>query len=222
MKNKTLLLAFVGTLFVAAVGCEEEPVGNTSSSSSSSSGSGSGSSSSGGAAVMPTLGAQIDRMGRPAINTAGNAAFEADPEKADTSKAAYNTSADPSKWKDFLPEIQKNLAILDSLDANCGNQLAADKTKMDASRYAPLAGVLADDRLYVNAAGTACGAYLGVEANALGVLPNMDCGGRTLAYDVIETSYSVLAAGVLTGVDDTIKISEAAKGTTFPYLAAPQ
>lgn len=160
-------------------------------------------------------------MGRPAINTAGNATFEADPEKADASKNAYNTSADPAKWKDFIPEVQKNLAILDSLDANCGNQLAADKTKMDATRYAPLAGVLADDRLYVNAAGMTCGAYLGVEANALGVLPNMDCGGRTLAYDVIETSYSVLAAGALTGVDDTIKISESAKGTTFPYLAVP-
>lgn len=171
---------------------------------------------------MPTLGAQVDRMGRPAINTAGNATFESDPEKADMSKTAYNTASDPTKWSAFIPEVQKNLAILDSLDGNCGNQLAADISKMDASRYAPLAGVLVDDRLYVNSEGAACGAYLGVEADALKVLPNMDCGGRTLAMDVIETSYSVLAAGALNGVDDTIKISEAAKGTTFPYLAGPQ
>jgi len=171
---------------------------------------------------MPTLGSQVDRMGRPAINTAGNAAFEADKEKADMSKAAYNTSSDPSKWADFIPEVQKNLAILDSLDANCGNQLAADKTKMDASRYAPLAGVLVDDRLYVNAAGTACTTYLGVEANALGVA-NSDCGGRTLAYDVIDVSYTVLASGALdASIGDTIPISNAAKGTMFPYLAAPQ
>jgi hypothetical protein len=220
MKIQTLLLALVATVVVATVGCDDGTDGTTTSSASSS-GSGSGSSSSGGAAVMPTLGAQVDRMGRPAINTAGNATFEADPEKADMSKNAYNTSSDPAKWSDFIPEVQKNLAILDSLDANCGNQLAADKTKMDPSRYAALAGVLTDDRLYVNAAGATCGAYLGVEANALGVLPNMDCGGRTLAYDVIETSYSVLAAGALSGVDDTIAISESAKGTTFPYLAAP-
>ena len=92
-------------------------------------------------------------------------------------------------------------------------------TKTDTTRYSGLAGVLADERLYVTTEGAKCETYLGVEANALGI-DNTDCGGRTLKYDVIETSYSVLAAGVLTGIDDTITISDAAKGETFPYLVA--
>lgn len=171
--------------------------------------------------MMPTLGTQIDRMGRPAINTAVNKTFASDSNAADMGKDAYNATSDPTKWKDFVPEIQTNLAILDSLDTVCGNQLAADMTKMDPTRYAPLAGVLADDRLYVNTAGAMCTTYLAVEANALGVA-NMDCGGRTLAYDVIDTSYTLLATGALDGsVGDDVPISDAAKGTMFPYLADP-
>jgi hypothetical protein len=219
MKIQTFLLASVATLFAVAVGCSDpDPAGTGSSSSS---GSGSGSSSSGGDNLMPVLGKQVDRMGRPAINTAGNQAFEAMIETADMGKNAYNAESDPAKWTAFVPEIQKNLAILDSLDTVCGNQLAADMSKMDPSRYAKLAGVLADDRLYVNSAGAVCSTYLGVEANALGVM-NADCGGRTLAYDVIDTSYTLLAAGKLDGsIGDNVPISDSAKGTAFPYLAPP-
>lgn len=170
---------------------------------------------------MPSLGTQIDRMGRPAINTAVNKTFEANDMVANMGKDAWNANADPATWTQYVPEIQKNLAILDSLDTNCGNQLAADKSKMDAARYAPLAGVLADDRLYVNMAGAMCTAYLAVEANALGVL-NTDCGGRTLGYDVMDISYTVLATGALdASVKDDVPASNAAMGTTFPYLATP-
>jgi hypothetical protein len=218
MKIQTILLAAVATTFAMVVGCSDDN-NNTTTSTASTSSSGS---SSGGAATMPTLGAQIDRMGRPAINTAGNKTFEPDVEKADIGKNAYNADSDPSKWvAAYVPEIEKNIAILDSLDTVCGNQLMADMTKMDATRYAGLAGVLADDRLYVNTAGAMCTTYLGVEADFLGV-KNTDCGGRTLSYDVIDTSYTLLATGALDGsVGDKIDISEAAKGTTFPYLAAP-
>ncbi|MFO0588019.1 MAG: DUF4331 family protein [Polyangiaceae bacterium] len=169
----------------------------------------------------PTLGAQIDRMGRPAINTALDHTFDTDATAKDTAKDAWNANSDASTWATYVPEVEKNLAILDSLDTVCGNQLLADKNKNDASRYAGLAGVLADDRLFVNTAGSACTQYLAVEGNAIG-LANNDCGGRRLSYDVIETSYSALAAGMLTGIDDKIAISDAAKGETFPYLAAPQ
>lgn len=177
----------------------------------------------GSAETMPKLGKQIDRMGRPAINTAVNQTFNTNPEQADQGKAAWNENADPSTWASFVPEIQKNLAILDSLDAVCGNQLLADPAKTDPTRYAGLAGVLADDRLFVNAAGTSCTTYLGVEATALGVPGlDMDCGGRTLAYDVIDVSYTILATGALDGsVGDDVPISNAAKGEIFPYLADP-
>ena len=65
-----------------------------------------------------------------------------------------------------------------------------------------------------------CGQYLGVEANAVGI-PNADCGGRTPEYDVIDTTYSVLAAGVLSGVSDGI-VADGKVTTTFPFLAPPQ
>jgi hypothetical protein len=86
--------------------------------------------------------------------------------------------------------------------------------------------VLADDRLYLNtkvgdSGALTCGQYLAVEANATGIVPNQDCGGRTLAYDVIDTTYSALAAGVLSGVTDGVA-SDGKPTTTFPFLAAPQ
>lgn len=230
MKIHTFVLAGVTTLFGVAIGCSDPDPGTTtssgtSSSSSSSSGAGggggSGSSSSGSMAMMPTLGKQIDRMGRPAINTAANNTFEADANKAGLAKNAYNEASDMAQWASFGTEISRNLAILDSLDTVCGNQLVADPAKNDPSRYATLSGVLADDRLYVNMAGAACTTYLAVEANAVGVA-NMDCGGRTLAYDVIDASYTALATGKLDGsVGDDVPISASAEGTQFPYLATP-
>lgn len=170
---------------------------------------------------MPKLGKQVERMGRPAINTALNNTFNTNPEQTDQAKDGYNANGDRSTWNtQYNAEFRANLAILDSLDTVCGNQLIADVDPMQ--RYGALAAVLADDRLYVNADGTACGTYLAVEADFLGVT-NTDCGGRTLAYDVIDASYTVLATGDLDGsVGDKIPISDAAKGEIFPYLADPQ
>jgi hypothetical protein len=171
----------------------------------------------------PVLGAQIDRFGRPAVNTALNATFLDADAVAATKKDAYNADKNVASWKTtYAPEIAKNLAILDSLDANCGNQLAAKAGAPAADTYDALAGVLADDRMYMDTSRAACTQYLAVEGNATTLIPNTDCGGRKLGYDVIETTYSALAIGKLVGVDDTIK-ADAAKtgGTTFPYLAAP-
>jgi len=173
---------------------------------------------------VPTLGTMIDRMGRPAINTALNNTFAADVNVTNTAKDNYNKSLQTS-WASYSTEIAKNLAILDGLDANCGNQLLAGSSAI-ASRYNTLAGVLADDQLYVNTASSTCGQYLAVEANAVNVVPNNDCGGRTLTYDVIDTSYSVLAVGALTGVSDDVGAdSDGANiqsNTTFPFLANPR
>ncbi len=223
MNARTLLWTAPLALTLAlAAGCGD---GSGSSATGGSGGStatgGSGGTGGSGNPKAPTLGPQIDRMGRPAINTALNHTFDLDATAKDTAKDAYNANGDPTKWANYVGEFETNLAILDSLDMDCGNQILADKSKTDKSRYATLAGVFVDDRLYVNTEGAKCDTYLGVEANAVGI-PNSDCGGRTLKYDVIETSYSALAAGVLTGIDDTITISDAAKGETFPYLIDPQ
>jgi len=175
-----------------------------------------------GAGNPPTLGVQIDRMGRAAIATALVGTFDGVDTAKKAVKDAYNF-APFATWGSFSAEVKKNLAILDSLDGNCGNQFAANQS---GARYSFLAGVLADDRLYINSVSGMCGVYLGVEAGLVlgaGAPANVtsSCGGRTPNDDVIERSYSVLAAGVLAGVDDTIaKDADATLDlATFPWLS---
>lgn len=172
-----------------------------------------------GATNPPKLGAQIDRMGRSAISTATISTFETDEAKKSAAKDKYNAAA-PAAWPDFEPAMAQSLAILDALDGMCGNQLLASET----DGYVALAGILADDRLYVNSASGKCGTYLGLEGEIVGALePGQGgCGGRTPTDDVIERSYSLLAAGVLVGVDDTISSDGSDHDPNkFPFLAAP-
>lgn len=169
---------------------------------------------------MPALGTQIERMGRPAVNTALNKTFVTDTAMKNAAKDAYN-AATQEDFASFATEIRGNLGIIDSLDTNCGNQFAA-ATPLDDMRYAALAGVLADDEVYVNTATGTCTIYLAVEANATGIITNSDCGGRTPNMDVIDTTYSVLAVGGLSGVDDDVDSDDQTHSlTAFPFLAAP-
>lgn len=175
------------------------------------------------APAPPTLGAQIDRMGRPAINTALNHTFDTIPAVHDAAKDGWNANAQPASWvATFTPEVEKNLAILDAIDGVCGNQLLANTAKTDASRYGALGAVLADDRLWVNTTATACTTYLAVEANATALVTNSDCGGRMPGYDVIDVTYSAAAVGALSGVSDGVPAPARSQVATFPYMAAPQ
>ena len=124
----------------------------------------------------PALGRQIDRMGRAGVNTALTDPFNLNKTAADAVKDQYN-AAPQSQWASYAPRIAGNLAILDSLDTVCGNQILAGSTA-SAGRYNTLAGVLADDQIYVNTDSGTCTQYLAVEANAIGIR-NGDCGGRT-------------------------------------------
>jgi hypothetical protein len=170
---------------------------------------------------------QIDRMGRPGVNTALTNPFfrESVPSEVAHHESvvdAYNADPDPSTWvKAFAPEIAGNLAILDSLDTVCGNQLLSGPSATPG-RYDALAGVLADDQLYVNTSSGSCGQYLAVEANYLGI-KNNDCGGRTPLEDTIDTTYSLLAEGRLSGVTDGIPSDGdgTASLSQFPFLDHP-
>lgn len=168
----------------------------------------------------PALAAQIDRAGRVAISTATIETFQADEQIVGTEKDAYN-AAGPEDWSGYIPQMMTSLAILDSLDAACGNQLLADAGE---TRYEALATVLADDRLWVNSETGTCGVYLGVEAEAIGAVPAGmgGCGGRTPADDVIERNYSVLAAGILAGIDDGVPADDGNATEAFPFLGAPE
>jgi hypothetical protein len=172
-------------------------------------------------------------MGRPGVLTATYHVFDGDEAAQGAAKDAWNQDSDKASWgSKYAGEIGKNLAILDGLDTNCGNQLFADTTKNDPSRYATLSSVLADDRLWLNADGHLCTIYLGVEANATGIVPNADCGGRAPSYDVMKLTYSIVARGTYpatpevtatVGVTDgTTAVPAKTEGATFPYLAAAQ
>jgi len=177
---------------------------------------------------VPTLGTQIDRTGRPAVSTALSNRF-ADSSDPDVSAAkdAYNADGDVATWQaSYSADFAGALAIFDAADTVCGNQLLAAPAAADGSipadRYSALAGILADDRLYVFADAGGCG-YLGVEGWIVGgMMDTPPCGGRMLGNDIIETSYSVLVAGAFTGIDDGITEDSATHSDTeFPFLAAP-
>lgn len=169
----------------------------------------------------PSLGAQIDRMGRAGVNTAVTDPFNPDATSHGRAQDVYNAAASTTQWTQFVPTMAPNLAILDSLDTVCGNQLLAAGSPR-AGRYDTLASVLADDQLYVNTGSGTCTTYLAVEADAVGIT-NSDCGGRTPLEDTIDETYSLLAAGALSGVTDGIAKDEdgTASLTAFPFLATP-
>jgi hypothetical protein len=170
---------------------------------------------------------QIDRMGRAGVNTALTNPFFRESVASEESQHEmilddFNAANDPSQWvARFSSLIATNLAILDSLDGVCGNQVLAGPAPV-AGRYKPLADILADDQLYVNTASGTCNQYLAVEANAIGIA-NTDCGGRTPLENTIDITYSVVAVGALTGVTNgvTSDADGTASLTVFPFLDRP-
>jgi len=172
-----------------------------------------------GKANPPPLGERIDRAGRPAITAALVGTFDATAEQTTQDRAAYNAAGLGNVT--FLPTIKTSLGVLDGLDGNCGNQLLASST---GDRYAPLANVLLDDQLYVHSERSGS-VYLGLEAEFVNaIVPGQGAaGGREPGDDVIARSYSVLAAGALSGIDDGVPTDDATHDSdVFPFLAAPQ
>ncbi len=175
----------------------------------------------------PTLGAQIDRLGRPAVNTALNHTFDLNSAAKGAAKDAYNKDSTQATWgATYVAQTSANLAVLDGLDQDCNNQFLASKDagaqNSNVAKYGTLGGVTADDRLWLDTAGATCTTYLAVEGQATGLIPNTDCGGRGLGYDVIDVTYSAAAIGNVTGVTDGITADTAKTGgVAFPFLAAP-
>jgi hypothetical protein len=230
---------------------------------------GSGSGSGSNFPAAPDLGAQIDRMGRPAISTALIHTFDPDMAAAGSAKEAYNKDGNVATWQQtYAPQIAPNLGVIDAVDTGvCGNGLcedqlpglesailcAADCTGANVKHRhggcgnlplngyngsgsaAPtanimLAGLLADDELYLDTSRMACNAYLSLEFSVVTQIPVSSCGGRAPTYDVIDTSYSVLTRG-LSGFnpstlaplfgDNADAPVAGTTDTTFPFLAAP-
>ena len=172
----------------------------------------------------PTPGAQIDRMGRPAINTAANHTFDTNAAATGSAKDAYNADSGQGTWPaTYAAEFAKNLAIFDALDMGyacqngvcavttgfqgCGNQALYDG-RVDCAQgsgsncapnpmsYAALSTVLADDELMLDTSRSECKYYLAVEFGFVTGLGNDTCGGRAPSYDVVDTTYTVAAIGL--------------------------
>jgi hypothetical protein len=194
----------------------------------------------------PMLGAQIDRMGRPAISTALIAVLAPAGTSKTAQKDAYNHAADPAAWKTTTlqtnvtleRELKGNLAVLDAIDlglttpmAGCGNALMYVGPP-GAMTYQGAADLFADDQLHVDTSRQSCSVYLALEIEHAsgGALPHTTCGGRMLGHDVIDATYSVLASG-LNDFDprrgDLVpKIRDGAAvhpdiSDAFPFLGAP-
>ena len=154
---------------------------------------------------------RIDRMGRPLTGN-GLLAHLGSDEEADAYKLRYN-AATPETAAEFVPVIARSLALYDGYDGRCGNQLMIDAAAPPGQRYLPLARLLADDRLWVDSAVTACTQLFGVE---LGL---RDCGGRTLHYDAVSVYRSLLAGGTNDAVTDGVCADDQPHSdTVFPFL----
>lgn len=139
---------------------------------------------------------KIDRMGRPAINTA---LISAD------NKDAFN-QATPGGGEPFIDEMVAALEFVDGLDGDATNGLLADQREA-------LGALLANDVLKIDISIDNCeNGYLALE---LGIDGN--CGGRTLAEDVMDKTLQSLVgtAGVTDAVDSEVEFLD-----DFPYLPA--
>lgn len=193
----------------------------------------------------PVLGAQLDRAGRPLVRTLLIGAYASAANQA-TLRAAYDAAADASAWRTTtLPgnvtiehELAANLAVFDAFDrgqptANiptpgCGNGLLYG-APVTAASYLPAADLFADDQIYVDTSKATCNIYLELEVQAAsgGTISHLTCGGRSPSHDVVDVTYSVLAAGVagLTPqLAPRLRDGVSAHGDikdTFPFLGQP-
>jgi hypothetical protein len=192
--------------------------------------------------AAPTLGTQIDRMGRPTINVAvtnpfGLNKFNGNYETTDATRDRYNQDSDPTNWvANWVQDIAATLAIYDGADTICGNQVGAcasltgcTNQTPDMTRYIALAGLLADDKVYLDTTKATCRAYLAVETAAV-LAGGAERGGRTPLFNVVHETYTAAVTGVAGFMgNDTYAITDgvAADGdgtvslTTFPFLGDP-
>jgi hypothetical protein len=191
------------------------------------------------APAPPTLGEQIDRMGRPGITTALIDPINLDGQREQLQNE-YNSAADSDRWLFTNPNnlqetrfrdlIRTSVALFDGLDGVCGDQFLVYPPDTTPARYDSLAITLTYDALFLNTGNGNCGntniGYLAVERNYAGYPRNFDCGGRPPNLDVIDRIYTDLTRGddpnATNYPDGVAADSPTPSLTEFPFLAAPQ
>jgi len=149
---------------------------------------------------------QIDRMGRPAINTVFIPNNPFPPDRTSDGKASMKTtfnhgdpSTDVASWNG---EVVDTLNFLFSINDPLTGLGGTDDPSDDAGQIAGLAAVLLPDILTVDVSSSA------------GFL-----NGRQPADDVIDAELGLVTEGAVT--TDCVGSNDAAFPSTFPYLAAP-
>lgn len=162
----------------------------------------------------PMLGDLIDRIGRPATGTALVSPLADELTHADA-VSAFKANAAAAALTENTATVAASLPLYDALDGSCGSQVLAQPMSNTPSRYAALAALRADDRLWVNTSIATCQSYLAVELGVPG-----DCGGRAPDLDVIDAEYSYLVLGKPTGVRDGIDADPdgVPSRSEFPFL----
>ena len=144
-------------------------------------------------------GKQIDRMGRPAINTVflPNNPFPGEQKgQVPSMKSLFNHGQPKNDQAAFRSEVVNTLQVLFSL-----NDAAGDDKTDDATKIAGLADILLPDVLTFDTAKSA------------GFL-----NGRQLADDVIDAELGLVTEGTVT--TDCVSKNDAKFWPSFPYLAA--
>ena len=172
-------------------------------------------------AVTQTSERQFDRVGRPLSKNAMIGLL--DPEGVDFQLRDAWNRATPATSTAFVADMEKSLAFYDGLDGICGNQLSVATTADARARYHPLAMLLTDDRLWVNAASSECSQFFAVELASVGNRKALrsDCGGRTLTYNAANVWRSIMVRGDVTGIDDGLDHDEHTPSSAFPFLMPP-
>jgi hypothetical protein len=144
---------------------------------------------------------QIDRMGRPAINTVFIPNNPLPPDRTSDGKASkkdtFNVSAPREDQANFRSEVVDTLTVLYSL-----NDGAGDDKSDDAGRISGLADVLLPDILTFDT------------SKSDGFL-----NGRRLADDVIDAELGLITEGLVS--TDCVSDNDRAFRASFPYLGAP-
>ena len=148
-----------------------------------------------------TMGAkQVDRMGRPAINTVfiPNNPFPGEQKgQVPSKKSTFNRSQPKNDQAAFRSEVVNTLQVLFSL-----NDAAGDDKSDDAKAIAGLADILLPDVLTFDT------------AKSDGFL-----NGRKLADDVIDAELGLITEGTVK--TDCVSKNDRKFWPNFPYLAAP-
>jgi hypothetical protein len=143
-------------------------------------------------------GAQVDRMGRPAIATVfiPNNPFETASSEP-SQKNTYNHAVPADDQADFRAEVVDTLTTLHSL-----NDMSGDDPSDDAGKISGLADTLLPDILTYDT------------SDSQGFL-----NGRRLADDVIDAELNLITEGAVTS--DCVSSNDRSFPGGFPYLAGP-